>query len=591
MQDAPGEAASSAAPWSTLRAVEAGARRGDAERRWRLLHRGAPALAVLVVLVAVLVLLLGGDGAERATAKRFATLWADGNYGGMYQLLDDEAKARTPFENFAAAYRGASATATMRDLVIGKVEDRSGDAIPVHLSVRTRVFGTVHGVLELPVSGEGDALRVAWHEHVVFPGLRRGEQLTRETTLPPRAALLARDGSVLAEGEDRTADDPTVAGEIAGRLDLAPEQSGALHALGYPPEAKVGVSGLERVFEHDLAGQPGGTLSVGGRVVARTQPRPATAVRTTIDPKIERAAIDALAGRYGGVAAMDPRTGELLALAGVAFSALQPPGSTFKIVTLTGVLESHVANARSTFPVVDAATLSGVRLENANGEYCGGTLVDAFAHSCNSVFAPLGARLGAKRLVDVAERYGFNAPASIPGAATSTIPPAEEIGDELAVGSTAIGQGLVQATTLRMTIVAATIAMAGRRPIPTLRVGERPRFVHVTRPRVAREVARMMRAVVAYGTGTAAAIEGADVAGKTGTAELGNTVPTEDEDDAEDTAADVPETDAWFVAFAPSKHPRIAVGALFPEAGAGGDVAAPAVRGVLAAALQHSPGE
>ena len=80
------------------------------------------------------------------------------------------------------------------------------------------------------------------------------------------------------------------------------------------------------------------------------------------------------------------------------------------------------------------------------------------------------------------------------------------------------------------------------------------------------------------------------MAGKTGTAELASTVPIEGRD-AEQQAQDLPETDAWFVAFAPSKRPRIAVGALFPEAGAGGDVAAPAVRGVLAAALQHGPGE
>jgi cell division protein FtsI/penicillin-binding protein 2 len=557
-----------------------------------LIRRGLPAFACLALVALVVGLLIGGGagGAERATAKRFATFWAQGDYGRMYQLLDDQAKARTSFQDFAAAYRAAGETATLRSLVVRKVGKRSGDAIPVQLTVRTRVFGSVHGVLEIPVSGTGDAMRVAWREKAVFPGLRVGEQLTRQTTLPPRAALLARDGSVLASGDNRTASDPAVAGEIAGRLALAPpEDAGTLRSLGYPPDALVGVSGLERVFQRDLAGRPGGTLAVGDRVVARTRPKAATAVRTTIDPRIERAAIGALAGRYGGVAAMDPRTGELLALAGVAFSALQPPGSTFKIVTLTGTLESHIANANTTFPVVDAATLSGVRLENANGEYCGGSLVDSFAHSCNSVFAPLGARLGAKRLVDVAERYGFNETPSIPGAETSTIPAADQIGDDLAVGSTAIGQGLVQATTLEMTDIAATVAMEGRRPIPTLRVGERPRFVRVTRPRVAREVARMMRAVVAYGTGTAAAIGGADVAGKTGTAELGNTVPTNGQDPQQ--TQNVPKTDAWFVAFAPSKRPRIAVGALFPEAGAGGDVAAPAVREVLAAALQHGPGE
>jgi peptidoglycan glycosyltransferase len=557
------------------------------------MRRGVPA-AVGVALAALVVgLLVGGSSgrAERATAKRFALLWADGDYGHMYQLLDDEAKARTSFQAFAAAYRNAADVATIRSLAVDKVGDRSGDAIPIHLSVDTRVFGTVDGVLELPVSGEGEMLRIAWRKHAVFPGLRTGEQLTRETTVARRGDLLARDGSTLAGGEDRRSDDPAISAEIAGQLDVAPpDQAATLYSLGYPADARVGVSGLERVFQRELAGQPGGTLAVGGRVIARTRPRPGTSVLTTIDPKVEHAAIAALAGRYGGVAAMDPRTGELLALAGVAFSALQPPGSTFKIVTLTGTLESHIANAKTIFPVTDAATLSGVRLENANGEYCGGTLVDAFAQSCNSVFAPLGARLGARRLVDVAERYGFNEAPSLAGAAASTIPPADQIGDDLAVGSSAIGQGLVQATTLQMTDIAAAVAMAGRRPIPTLRVGETPHFVRVTRPRVANEVARMMRAVVAYGTGTAAAIARADVAGKTGTAELADTVPVEGQDNQQ-AEPDVRETDAWFVAFAPSRHPRIAVGALFPEAGAGGDVAAPAVRGVLAAALQHGPGE
>ncbi len=563
----------------------------DVERRRRLLRRGLPALGALALLALVVGLLLGGGpgGAERATAKRYATLWAQGDYGRMYALLDGAARARTSFQDFAAAYRDAAETATLGSLVVGKVGNRSGDAIPVTLLLRTRVFGLVHGTLELPVSGSGDAMRVAWRPNAVFPGLGPGQQLTRQTALPTRATLLARDGTVLAAGSDRHSDAPVVSAEIVGSLQPAPaDEASQLRALGYPPGALVGSSGLERVFETQLAGQPGGTLTAGDRVVARSVPRAAQPIHTTISPALEQAAITALAGRYGGVAALDPRSGEVLALAGVAFSALQPPGSTFKIVTLTGTLESHVAQPQTTFPVEDAAFLAGVRLENANGEYCGGTLVNAFANSCNSVFAPLGARLGARRLVDVAQRYGFNEQPTIPGAQESTIPSAGAIGDDLAVGSSAIGQGLVQATTLEMTTVAATIADDGLRPIPTLQLGQRPRFVRVTRPPVAREVARMMRAVVAYGTGTAAAIPGAQVAGKTGTAEIADTVPPAGQDQQQAAnAPPIPRTDAWFVAFAPSKRPRIAVGLLFPEAGAGGDVAAPAARGVLAAALQH----
>jgi cell division protein FtsI/penicillin-binding protein 2 len=305
-------------------------------------------------------------------------------------------------------------------------------------------------------------------------------------------------------------------------------------------------------------------------------------VTTTIDPAVERAAIAAMGARYAGIAAMNPRTGGLLALAGVAFSALQPPGSTMKIVTATGALEAGIVKLGTTFPIMTSARIEGFNLQNAGGEACGGTFLNAFAVSCNSVFAPLGAKLGAKRLVDVAERFGFNEPPSIPGAAESQIPSASTIGDDLAVGSSAIGQGMVQSTALEMTEVGATIAMGGRRPIPTLLADQPPRFVRVTSGHIAALVQHMMVAVVQFGTGTSAQITGVKVAGKTGTAELRNTTNPNDPN-----AGSPQNTDAWFVGYAPVGAPRIVVGALFPEQGAGGATAAPAVHDVLVAALHR----
>jgi cell division protein FtsI/penicillin-binding protein 2 len=128
--------------------------------------------------------------------------------------------------------------------------------------------------------------------------------------------------------------------------------------------------------------------------------------------------------------------------------------------------------------------------------------------------------------------------------------------------------------------------MGGRRPIPTLDLSDHPRFLPATTRRIAQLVQRMMLAVVEYGTGTAAQIAGVRVAGKTGTAELRNTV-------AQPTDANAPppnsplNTDAWFVGYAPVGHPRIVVGALFPANGAGGATAAPAVHDVLVAALHR----
>ena len=231
-------------------------------------------------------------------------------------------------------------------------------------------------------------------------------------------------------------------------------------------------------------------------MLARSEPVDGSAVRSTIDPQVQEAAVTALAGRFGGIAVMRPRDGEVLALAGVAYSAPQPPGSTMKIITLAGLLDSGVVKPSDKFPIETKTSLEGVELENANGEACGGSLRASFAESCNSVFAPLGAKLGAERLVATAEKFGFNEEPGLPGAARSTIPAAAEIGDDLAVGSTAIGQGKVLATPLLMADVASAIAQGGRRPKPTLLKGAGGVADRATTAETARYIARAMRSVV-----------------------------------------------------------------------------------------------
>jgi cell division protein FtsI/penicillin-binding protein 2 len=452
--------------------------------------------------------------------------------------------------------------------------------------VRTALFGVLRATLGVPLIGSGSSARVRFSPRLVFPGLEPGESLSRNVTLAPRAPIFARDGTPLAQGPARSSPIPDVASHISGALGpIPPAQAATFAAAGYPPDARVGLSGLERVFERRLAGTPGGTLLAGSRTLARTAPTTGLPVTTTIDLAIERATVAAMAGRYAGIAVMNPRNGELLALAGVAFSALQPPGSTMKIITATGALEAGIVKLSDQFPVLTGYPLEGFTIQNANGESCGGTFIQAFANSCNSVFAPLGAKLGAARFVNVAERFGFNEQPSIPGAAMSTIPKANEIGDALAVGSSAIGQDRVQATALEMTETAATIAMGGRRPLPTLLLHQKPRFIRVTSARVAHLVQRLMVAVVAFGTGTVAQIAGVKVAGKTGTAELRNTTQVSNDPNAPP-PNDPRNTDSWFVGYAPVGHPRFVVGALFPEQGAGATTAAPAVHDVLAAALQ-----
>ena len=454
---------------------------------------------------------------------------------------------------------------------------RDGDPL-LAVTMRTRVYGTVRGTVAVPVTESGS---VAWAPHLVFPNLRPGEELGRREELPKRASILSREGKVLAEGaaEERTLDES--AGAIGGTLAAADEEKDrrAVYARGFPKDMPVGTNGLEKALQERVEGTPGGTLLAGRRVLASARAREAPAVRSTIDVDLQGVADAALAGRFGGIAVLDPRTAEIRALSGVAFSAPQPPGSTFKIVTTTAALDDRKVKLSDEFPVQSAAIIDGVPLSNANGELCGGTFVNSFAHSCNSVFAPLGVKVGAKSLVAMSERYGWNRPAGIAGAEPSTLPAAGEIVSPLDLGSTAIGQGKVLATPLQMASVAQTIANGGVRVEPTLVAGARGRRIRVTSPRTARAIERLMVDVVDYGTGVSAAVPGVKVAGKTGTAELAD---TRGEDAV---GSDPSNTDAWFTSYAPAGNPKVVVAALFVRSGAGGAVAAPAAQSVLAAAV------
>jgi transpeptidase family protein/penicillin-binding protein len=528
------------------------------------------------------------QSAGQKAARAFTLAWERRDYGAMYEKLTDGARVRVKPAEFVKAYEEANDTATTLRMVAGHPHDEGNGLIRVPMTVTTRIFGTVREPIVLHTK-DG---KIAWSSNLVFPGVPRGAKLKRTTVAPKRAKIEARDGRTIVSGPAgaRVYPNGSVAQSIAGTVGppTTPADRQRVFARGFPAGTPVGLSGLERAFENRVAGEPGGRLTADGRVLADVAPRPAKAVRSTIDLKVQAAAVAALAGRFGGVAALDARTGEVRALAGVAFSAPQPPGSTFKLVTATAALEAHAAKLSSQFPVEQKAVIDGVDLQNANGEFCGGTLVQSFAKSCNSVFAPLGVKVGADKLVRAAERYGFNEQPSIAGAMPSTIPSAGSIGSQLALGSSAIGQGQVLATPLEMASIVQTIASRGIRHRPTLVPDHPPgKPTRVIPRKIAKQMRSMMLAVVQYGTGVRAAIPGTTVAGKTGTAELESTVPRPGEQPppSEEQAPPGSKTDAWFAGFAPATHPKIAVCVMLVRAGAGGDTAAPAAATVLSAGL------
>ncbi len=585
------------------------------------LRRALPVLAMAAIaFVAGALVGANSDSSPSASlAARYVSAWTHGDYASMYAELDTASRRALPASAFADDYAEALTTATATSArVSGHAHSLGGGKVSVPVVVATRLFGRLSLDFEVTVVETGGVAAVRWSPALTFPGLLAGERLSRRTTMPPRAALLARDGSVLAEGPSGpavAAQTPGAAsgggggGGESGRTTPLGEAGAAvvgavgpvpasrrreLEAEGVPADALVGVSGLELALDARLRGTPGGELLAGERVLASVVAHAAPALKTSVSPALQQAAVAALGGQYGGVVALRPATGEILAVAGIGLDGLQPPGSTFKMVTVTGALSAGIATPHTTFPYATYATLDGVKLHNANGEECGGTLENAFAVSCNSVFSPLGVKLGAQRLVQTAEAYGFNHATGVPGAPTSTLPPAREIQGELDLGSTAIGQGEVLATPLQMATVAATIGEGGRRPQASFLAGAKPTFVaRASSAAVARTVRHLMIEVVRAGTGTSAAIPGVTVAGKTGTAELktlcsqGSEQTSGEHEGCKGTESEASNTDAWFAAFAPALHPRVAVCVMLVKDGAGGATAAPVARQVLEAALQE----
>jgi penicillin-binding protein A len=571
----------------------------EVERRRRLLTRTLPLAAVALVAFVIGVATGAPGSPEKDAADRFAKAWEAKGFKAMYAELNEASRARVDRKEFESAYRDAQEVATLRTLKAGTAGDSeesdSGTVVPIEITAGTVAFGNVETELRLPYADEG----IEWDKSLAFPGLNPGEELAADVELAERAPILARDGTPLAEGPAEEREHPigSAAIDVTGEVGEAPEEDLArLARHGFPPETPVGISGIERAFNDRLSGKPGGSLlavAADGssvRTLARSKPQKGASVKTTIDPDLQEAAVAALAGRSGGVAVLDARKGDVRALAGQAFSAPQPPGSTFKVVTTTAALEADAVSLDDEFEISDGVNVGGRFLNNANGEYCGGTFREAFAESCNAVFAPLGPEVGNDKLVETAEAFGFNSPPTLYAPQIirevdpeeSTIP--TEIGEEIDLGVSAIGQGEVLATPLEMAGVAQTVANDGVR-LPTsivanqkLRPDAEP--VRVMSEETAAALTELMIGVVNEGTGTAGAISEAQVAGKTGTAELGPKPGEEDSDNP------VQIKDAWFTAFAPAEKPRLAVGVMLIEAeAAGGEVAAPIASEVLSAGL------
>lgn len=440
-------------------------------------------------------------------------------------------------------------------------------------------------------------------------------------TTEPRGRILDRNGVVLAEGNPRQYAEPSL-----------------VHTIGFHSD-RFGDTDLEAAFDAQLRGER--PLSAWERLVQpvlHTDPQPSD-LALTIDKRIHDAAIQALGNSAGAIVAIDPRSGEILAMAATpyfdptatdtqmeklqsdpaqplfnrAIQARYVPGSTFKTVTATAALDTHLVDLNQPFMCTTAVKVGTYSVDCKNSQHIPRlTYKQAYAWSSNRVFGltgmllgftnlapinrwlddnppgpypwtddPKGVQASAGVLEDYAKRFGFERaiPFDLPVAPSQVVNPGTQWSPELLL-QTSFGQGELDATPMQMALVAATVANGGRVPTPfvaaELRNGSQLQQLHqkgdffsiASSSDVASTMVSFMVEGVDNGYAAKAAIPGVKVGGKTGTAEVGDGT-----------------SHSWFIGFAPADAPRIAVAVIMEHQGSGSDFATPAGQSVMRTAL------
>ncbi|MBN2025555.1 MAG: penicillin-binding protein 2 [Actinobacteria bacterium] len=426
-----------------------------------------------------------------------------------------------------------------------------------------------------------------------------------------RGRIITADGLVVAESVETE-------GPFEYRRSY-PGGSLLCHVIGYD-SPQFGRSGLEAYYNEYLLGRK---PSRGWVEEMTSDPEQGNDLTITIDSEVQAAAAQALGERKGAVMAIDPKTGAVLAmyswpvfdpnalmsqerdaagdlaadavvlsytqdpsspLLNRASLGLFTPGSSFKIVTASAGIESGfppdtVYNCPGVLPV------GNFRVTNYGDpprDFGTQNMDQALTASVNTYFAQLALAMGGDALVDCAERFGMNGvpPLDYPAVAASSIPQVGEM-DDVELAWTGAGQGELLMTPLQLCLAGCAIANGGKTMLPHLMKDVRLQDSILERfdagewrtpiaAETAEQVLEMMVHVVESGTGTAAAIPGVSVAGKTGTAEVEG-MPNH----------------AWFIGIAPAENPTVVVAVVVENSGGGGgSVAAPIAREVLEAALK-----
>jgi penicillin-binding protein A len=433
---------------------------------------------------------------------------------------------------------------------------------------------------------------------------------TQRSVSSPRGLILAGDGeTVLAKSVKR----PTPRGPVYDRV--YPLGEPFSNVVGYW-STRYGATGIEIGNNSDLSSIAGEPETLDDLINRATGgPQPGNNVVLTIDPELQELAYQELSasstGR-GSVVALNPQTGEILAMATSpsfdpnnidenypdlanaedaplvdrATQSLYPPGSVFKVITAAAALEAGVRPEDKFFDS-GAYELPGYTVHNfQDKDYGEVTFTRALAYSINVVFAKIAVTIvGAERLTEMALNFGFgdpydDFPIPVSGSSVNSLPPDQWTTGTLA--QTAFGQGEVQTNSFEMALVAAAIANDGEMVEPRIvREVRTPDGIILDKPTpsisrralpadTAATLNEMMQQVIIQGGLTEAEIEGMKVAGKTGTAESGNGLPH-----------------SWWITFAPADDPKIAMCVMIENGGRADKGALPIAARLMRAYLEE----
>lgn len=497
------------------------------------------------------------------------------DYEGMYTLLSESTNSRVDKDTYIARnkniYEGIeAANIAISDLAVNIDKKNSSYTVTYTMS-----FDTLAGELSYPFTmtfdrQDDNKYYINWYSNLIFPDLEESYKVRVYSTTGSRGDILDRNGEVLATtNEDGVREYPY--GEIAAHLvgyirGISAEELQAHKGEGYTESSTIGKTGLELAFEDRLRGKNGTGIYIVDanentlKTIAETDVEDGEDIRTTIDIELQKEIFNEFDGDNGLSVAMNPKTGEVLAMVSTPsfdsnsfitgftdeewntlssdentpmfarYESTWAPGSSFKPVTGAIGLTTNSFTADENFGT------SGTSWQNNSswGDYKVTTLTtysgtanlrNALIYSDNIYFAKAAIKIGSDTLSKQLLNIGFDKSLDFPiGMSSSQFGENNEFSSEVQLADSGYGQGQVLVNPLHMASIYSAFVNDGNMIKPYIEYGEETEYAveNAFTEEAAEEIRDDMIQVVenSNGTGHEAQIRGVTIAGKTGTAEL-----------------------------------------------------------------------